>query len=93
MKNLQLVAKSSYKTGWAILSDLNHKSMLTQVRDDNDEYMDYLNIYENANGEELGSQPYKLVEHYSGKKTNPEIVFFFHDTPNDFLRDYNAFSF
>lgn len=74
MKNLQLVAKSSYKTGWAILSDLNHKAILTQVRDDNDEYVDYLNIYEKVNGEELGSQPYKLVEHYSGKKTNPEIL-------------------
>lgn len=60
MKNLQLVAKSSYKTGWAILSDLNHKAILTQVRDDNDEYVDYLNIYEKVNGEELGSQPYKF---------------------------------
>ena len=28
MKNLQLVAKSSYKTGWAILSDLNHKGYI-----------------------------------------------------------------
>lgn len=56
------------------LSDLNHKAILTQVRDDNDEYVDYLNIYEKVNGEELGSQPYKLVEHYSGKKTNPEIL-------------------
>ena len=50
------------------MSDLNHKAILTQVRDDNDEYVDYLNIYEKVNGEELGSQPYKLVEHYSGKK-------------------------
>lgn len=78
MKNLQLAVKSPYKTGWAILSELNGKALITQVRDDK-KYVDYLNVYENANGEELGSQPYKLVEHYSGKKTNPEILVINHD--------------
>lgn len=78
MKNLQLISKSPYKTGWAILSKSGDKALITQVRDDG-EYIDYLDVYGNANGEELGGNPYKLVEHYSGKKTNPEILVINHD--------------
>lgn len=74
MRNLQLGVSSPYKTGWAILSAQNNKALLSQVRD-GASYVNYLDVYGNVNGgESLGAQPYKLVEHYSGRKTNPEIL-------------------
>lgn len=73
MQKVQLYVGSPYKTGWAILSKLNNKTMLSHIRD-NAGYINYLNIYETVNNEELGANPYKLVEHYSGRLTTPEIL-------------------
>lgn len=79
MKNLQMSVKSPYKTGWAILSEKEGKSLLTQVRDDN-QYIDYLDIYKTQNGEELGEHPYKLIEHYySNTGSDSEILVINHD--------------
>lgn len=52
---------SPFATGWTILYEKDNKSELGHVRVSSGEYVDYTNLYKNANGGgELGSQPIGL---------------------------------
>ena len=65
----------TYQAGWLILSEKDNKSYLSYVKEQKKEdddgnlieivYGEETDVYKNVNGTDLGSEPIKLLEHWS----------------------------
>jgi hypothetical protein len=74
MVNFSIGQVTPYETGWMVLYDKDGKSKLCYIQDQNGVYKDFIGIYEEINGEGLGSSPVKMVEHYTTKKASEILV-------------------
>ncbi|WP_187376843.1 MULTISPECIES: PKD-like family lipoprotein [Butyricimonas] len=74
---------AKYQTCWLLLSEKDGKSNLSLVREKHEEgadgkitttYFEEFDVYKNVNGRELGSEPVKLIEHFTGKTMGSELA-------------------
>ena len=77
--NVELTAK--YQSGWLLLTENNGMSELAMIWENHrlseegeileTTYTEEFDIYKNVNGDELGSEPVKLVEHFPTTQSGP----------------------
>lgn len=75
--NLNVVSR--FKTGFAVLYEKNNKSCIAHINHpdpmtEDGEYTTYYELYKSMNGEDLGEQPVRMIQHFYASGSPSEIL-------------------
>lgn len=65
---------SPYLYGWMVLYDKNGESEFCYIQETNDQYKSFIDFYQERNKESLGTNPVRMVEHYTPSRSEILIL-------------------